>query len=71
MKEFKNVYNSLFLFFTNFKKIAMPKILDFKVWRTRVGGLILNIYLSAEFVNDVEKKHQITNLFWNVIITVV
>ena len=30
-------------------------ILDFKVWRNRVGGLILNFYPSAEVVNDVEK----------------
>ena len=33
----------------------MPKVLNFKVWRTRVGRLILNFSPSAEVVNDVEK----------------
>ena len=34
---------------------VQPNVLDFKVWWTRVGGLILNFYPSAEVVNDVEK----------------
>ena len=33
----------------------LGNILDFKVWQTRVGALILNFYPSAEVVNDVEK----------------
>ena len=44
-----------FLFITN--------ILNFKVWRIRVVGLILNFYPSAEVVNDVGKGAELRICF--------
>ena len=46
--------------------VLLPNVFYFKVWRSKVGGLILNFYPSGEVV-----RHQITNLFWNVIVSVV